>query len=166
MNRPAAVYPGSFDPFTLGHLDIARRALALFEHLHIVIFVNPEKRGWLDPAHRAALVTAALTAAGAERFTVEVSTDLLVRYLEARGLSVVVRGLRSPLDYLYEEQMSTVNRTLLPGLETVYLPTRPELAHVSSSRVRELWAYGAPIAALVPPEVAGGLPPPAWGTPV
>jgi pantetheine-phosphate adenylyltransferase len=157
----AAIYPGSFDPFTRGHLDLVVRALALVDHLYVVVFTHPDKPGWLEPETRVRLIRQALDdVVPSAAVTVDASQDLLVRYMAAHRLTVVVRGLRSARDYVYEEDMSAINRTLLPGVETVYLATRPELAAVSSSRVRELWRYGAPVDFLVPPAVAAGLPTP------
>jgi pantetheine-phosphate adenylyltransferase len=155
------VYPGSFDPFTLGHLNVVSRAARLADQVRIVIFLHPDKPGWLAPDRRAALITETVreTLPGAD-VRVDISHDLLVRYLEQHQCQIVVRGIRSQADWVYEESMAAMNRELLPGLETVYLASPPALAHVSSSRVRELWRYGAGVTSLVPAAVARGLPPP------
>lgn len=155
----AAIFPGSFDPFTLGHADLVRRALKLVARLHVVVFVHPDKAGWLSPETRADAIRAWVAEeADGHRIAVDVSHDLLARYCAQHGIRVVIRGIRSPEDLTYEVAMAETNRRLLPGLETLYLATRPELAHVSASRVRELWRYGAPLDEMVPTAVARVLP--------
>jgi pantetheine-phosphate adenylyltransferase len=154
-----AIFPGSFDPFTLGHADLVRRALKLVDRLHIVVFVHPDKPGWLAPEARADAIRAWVAEQPESgQIAVDISRDLLARYCARQGIPIVVRGIRSAEDFSYEVAMAETNRRLWPGLETLYLATRPELAYVSASRVRELWRYGAPLDGMVPAAVARVLP--------
>ena len=154
----AAAFPGSFDPFTLGHLDLVARAARLFDRVTVLVIHNPDKPGWLPPELRVAVVRAALSAMGLGAVEVVVREGLLVDAMRELGVNVAVRGLRNPADLPYEEAMSAVNRALWPAFEAVYLGSRPELLHVSSSRVRELWRLRAPLDALMPAAALSLLP--------
>jgi len=149
-----ALYPGSFDPPTLGHLDILQRAHRLFDRVTVLVAADG-KAGLLPAARRVELWLACLD--GLPGCTVEPFTGLLVGEVEARAACAVVRGVRSARDYEHEWSLHGVNRTLLGDFETVWLPARPELAAVSSSLVREVARLGGELGDLVPPAVAAAL---------
>lgn len=152
-----AVCPGSFDPFHLGHLDVVRRARAVFADLVVLVLANPAKPGRFVLADRVRLVEESLNAAGVGGVrVVGASGGLLVHHCRELGASVVVKGLRGPLDLGYETPMAVRNRQMA-GVETLFLPCAPEVAHISSSLVAELAALGGPYADLVPDPVAAAL---------
>ena len=147
-----AVVPGSFDPATLGHLDVVRRAAALFDEVRVAVLVNPSKRGLLDADDRVALLREALV--DVRGVVVEAPQDrLLVDYCARVGAAAVVKGVRGPGDVEYEAPMVHMNRHL-SGVETVLLVADPRHAFVSSSLVREVAGRGGDVSALVPPAVA------------
>lgn len=147
-----AVFPGSFDPVTLGHVDIVRRASALFDEVIVAVGSNAAKAPLFDLDQRLALLRAATE--DIDRVVVEPFEGLLVDYCTARQASVVVKGIRGPGDAEYELQMAQLNAQLT-GLETVWLPTSPQWAYVSSSRVREIALLGGDVSGFVPAGVAG-----------
>ena len=163
MPERLALYPGSFDPVTLGHLDILRRALRLFDQVAILVAAGG-KAGFLPAPQRVDLWEQCLDAEQDLRgCEVAAFTGLLVDEVARRRACAVVRGLRSAGDYEHEWSLHGVNRTLRPGFETVWLPARPELAAVSSSLVREVARHRGPLDGLVPVPVALALaagPPP------
>ncbi|MFT4979566.1 MAG: pantetheine-phosphate adenylyltransferase [Myxococcota bacterium] len=144
-----AVYAGSFDPFTNGHLDITRRAASLFDELVVAVGDNPGKRYLLSLEQRMA-VSAAATAdiAGV---SVDSFGGLLVDYCARIGASVIVRGLRSGRDLDFEMPIGMANRDMAPGIETVFLLSAPESIFISSSIVREIATYGGSIDRYVSP---------------
>ncbi|MGI3779272.1 MAG: pantetheine-phosphate adenylyltransferase [Janthinobacterium lividum] len=146
-----AVCPGSFDPVTLGHLDVIGRAASVVDRLVVAVGRNSGKRSLFSAAERVELLVD--VCAPFANVSVEEFDGLLVDFCTARGASVVVKGLRGSSDTDYEVQMAQLNRRL-SGVETLFLPTAPELSFVSSTRVRELAAYGADLSDLVPPMVA------------
>lgn len=150
MNR-IAVFPGSFDPITVGHEDLIRRAAACFDRLHVAVLINPAKPGWISREQRVALIRK--VCADLSNVQVDLWTGLLVDYVQALGGAVVVRGLRDAADYPSEARMAELNRRLNPKLETVFLLTRPEVAFVSSSAVREIAAFGGDVDPLIPPAI-------------
>ena len=135
-----AVYAGSFDPFTNGHMDIVKKAAHLFAHLYVVIATNTEKPRAFDAAQMRDAIERTLTDAGISNCTVCIHTGLTADFAEKVGASYLVRGLRNSLDYGYEENIAAVNRALCPALDTVYF--RAENAALSSTLVRELCRYG------------------------
>ena len=142
------VYAGSFDPVTVGHEDIIRRAAKLCDRLLVTVMYNPGKKGCFTVAERMELmsrVTADIPTA-----EVDAWDGLMVDYVRKRGASFVVRGIRGVSDLENETNLSQVNARLLPGLETVFLITRPELGCVSSSVVREAALFGADYSSFVP----------------
>ena len=150
-----AVVPGSFDPITLGHLDVIERAKGIFDEVHVLVVHNPDKQAFLPVVEREMLIRQALEERGIES-GVEVknwSVGLLVDYLQQVGSRVIVKGLRSNVDLAYETPMSIVNRDLAQ-VETVFLLTAPENAHVSSSLVRQVAELGGDISPYVPRSVA------------
>ena len=145
------VLPGSFDPFTLGHLDLTRRATALGHHVIVAVSHNPSKQGLLDLEARTAAIRGALAQEGLEG-AAEVRTlphGLLVDFCREAGAGAVVRGLRSQLDLAYEEPMARMNHHLA-GIDTIFLLTDSNLAHISSSLVREVHALGGDVSDMLP----------------
>lgn len=135
-----ALYPGSFDPVTLGHLDIIRRAARQFDHLIVCVMVNSEKHGLFSPEERVELIRQSL--GDLDNVTVDCATGLLVEYACAHQVTCVVKGLRSSLDFEVEKQMADINRGLDETCETLFLTARPELSHISSTIVKEMARYG------------------------
>jgi pantetheine-phosphate adenylyltransferase len=150
-----AICPGSFDPVTLGHVDLVRRATLLFDRVIVAILVNEQKTPLLPQAERLELARAVF--ADVPGVEVETFDGLLVEYGARRGASAIVRGLRSAADVDYELPMTLMNRHLRPSLETVFLPTAVELGHISSRLVKEVWRLGGDIRGLVPPLVEARL---------
>src|SRR5215204_5825639 len=155
MNSRIAVVPGSFDPPTLGHLDVIRRAASLYDQLHVLVVHNPGKEAMLPIAQRQALLEQSIAESDIDGDVVVASWSmgLLVDYATDVGASVLVKGIRSQLDIAYETPMAIVNRHLA-GVETVFLLPDPGNAHVSSSLVRQVAALGGDVAPYVPPVVA------------
>jgi pantetheine-phosphate adenylyltransferase len=150
-----AVVPGSFDPVTLGHLDVIDRAAGLFDELHVLVVHNPAKTALLPIANRVSLLRDAIAEAGLpDNIRVESwSVGLLVDYCTDVGASVLVKGIRSQVDVAYETPMAIVNRNLA-GVETVFLLPDPAHAHVSSSLVRQVASLGGDVSPYVPRVVA------------
>ena len=153
-----AVVPGSFDPITLGHIDVIERAAGLFDELHVLVVHNPGKTALLPIAQRVSLIEQAVREAGLPG-NIKVtswSVGLLVDYCTDVGASVLVKGIRSQIDVAYETPMAIVNRDLA-GVETVFLLPNPAHAHVSSSLVRQVASLGGDVSPYVPPAVANYL---------
>jgi pantetheine-phosphate adenylyltransferase len=154
-----AVVPGSFDPVTLGHLDIIRRAAGLFDRVHVLVTHNPAKAGLLPFEQRVALLEAALGEAGIGDIVVASWTErLLVDYCTQVGAEALVKGIRSASDTEYETPMAIVNRDLA-GVETLFLIGDPANSHVSSSLVRQVAGLGGDVSPYVPRVVAAALQP-------
>jgi pantetheine-phosphate adenylyltransferase len=150
-----AVVPGSFDPVTLGHIDVIERAARIFDEIHVLVVHNPGKTALLPIAKRVSLIQDALAEAKvAGRIVVTSwSVGLLVDYATDVGASVLVKGIRSQVDVAYETPMAIVNRNLA-GVETVFMLPDPAHAHVSSSLVRQVASLGGDVAPYVPRAVA------------
>ncbi len=150
-----AIYPGSFDPVTNGHLDIVERSCKLFDEIIVTIFVNPEKRPLFTIEERKAMLAEAI--GGIERGECLVLVDdfqgLLVQYAVEREADAIVRGIRAVSDYEYELQMALMNRRLEPRIETVFMMPAEKYSYVSSRLVKEVFQLGATIEGLVPPSV-------------
>jgi pantetheine-phosphate adenylyltransferase len=146
-----AVYPGSFDPITNGHLDIIARGLSVFDEVIIAILVNLDKSPLFTVAERVELIRE--TYRGDRRVRVDTFTGLLVDYAERVGASVIVRGLRAISDFEYEFQMALMNRRLNPRIETVFMMPAEGYSYVSSRLVKEVFQLGGPVSELVPPVV-------------
>ena len=148
-----AICPGSFDPITLGHLDMVCRAAALFDRVVVCVMSNGEKvRGMFTPDQRLRLVRLAV-----ERLPnveAELWTGLLAEYAAKKGACALVKGVRNPTDFDWEFQMSQINRNLIPGLETVLLPASPEYSWFSSTMAREMIRYGQDLKKYLPSAVA------------
>ncbi len=160
MTQPAphertAVFTGTFDPLTLGHLDVIRRGSALFDRLIVAIGVNPNKQMLFDIEERVRL--ARLVVGPYENVTVEPFNELAVQFARQVGARVILRGVRTLSDMEYEFSMSLTNHRLDPGVETVFLMADGEYSHVSSSLIKQVARFGgaASLARFVPPELVG-----------
>jgi pantetheine-phosphate adenylyltransferase len=147
-----AVCPGSYDPVTNGHVDVVRRAVALFDEVVVAVLANPAKRGLFSLEERVELVGASVEGLPGVRVDPVGGGILLVDYCRSVGASAVVKGLRSGTDFAYELPMALMNRHLT-GLETVFLAGDPTLEHVSSSLVKEVASHGGDVTGLVPDPV-------------
>ncbi|NEM91523.1 pantetheine-phosphate adenylyltransferase [Galbitalea soli] len=150
-----AVVPGSFDPVTLGHLDVIERAANVFDEIHVLVVHNPGKSALLPIAQRVTLLEKSIADAGLRGRIVVTSwsVGLLVDYCTEVGATVIVKGIRSQVDLAYETPMALVNRNLA-GVETVFLLPDPAHAHVSSSLVRQVASLGGDVSPYVPRVVA------------
>ena len=146
-----AVYPGSFDPVTNGHLDIIRRAAAHYPNLIVAVVANPSKRPLLSLQERVDLLR--VVCAGIPHVEVDCFEGLLVDYVRRRKGSLIIKGLRIVSDFEYEFSMALLNRRLRGGVDTMFLPASLEYAFISSSSVREVFSLGGDISEFVPPAV-------------
>lgn len=146
-----AIYPGSFDPVTLGHLNIIKRASACFDKVIVCAMINSKKQGMFTPEERVDFLRRAT-----QRFPnveVDFSDELLAAYAKRRGAHVLVKGLRAVSDFEYEVQMALVNRKLNPNLETMFLASSEKYTYLSSTIVKEMARYGANLADFIPCEI-------------
>lgn len=141
------LYPGSFDPFTLGHADIVKRALLLFDEIIIAVGYNEQKTGWMPVEERIRRIRQLYADEPCVR--VESYTGLTVDFAKELGATAIIRGVRTAADFEYEMQMADVNRQLT-GIETILLPASPQLASLSSSVCRELAHFGHDISSFLP----------------
>ena len=141
------LFPGSFDPFTLGHADIGSRALEMFDGIVIAVGYNEQKTGWMPVEERVAAIRKLY--ADEPRITVERYTGLTVDFAREQGIGIIIRGVRTVADFEFEMQLADVNRQLT-GIETILLPASPQLASLSSSIVRELAHFGHDVSAFLP----------------
>ena len=146
-----AVFPGSFDPITNGHLDIVDRGLAVFDRVRMAILMNPEKQPLFTVEERVAIIREAYR--GNPRVEVDTFSGLLVDYANRVGASVIIRGLRAISDFEYEFQMALMNRRLNPRIETVFMMPAESYSYVSSRLVKEVFQLGGRVTDLVPPVV-------------
>jgi pantetheine-phosphate adenylyltransferase len=149
------VYPGTFDPITLGHLDIIRRGAKLVDKLIIGVTTNPSKNPMFTPEERMAMVMREVAAQGIENVSVMGFNALLMKFAEKQGASVIVRGLRAVADFEYEYQMAGMNQQLNDGIETVFLMADVSLQPIASKLVKEIAMFGGDIAKFVTPQVKG-----------
>jgi pantetheine-phosphate adenylyltransferase len=150
-----AIYPGSFDPVTNGHLDIIERGCKLFDEIIISILVNPAKQPFLTVEERREMLAEVLENINHGSCTLRVDSfsGLLVEYAVSQQADVIVRGIRAISDYEYELQMALMNRRLEPGIETVFMMPAESYSYVSSRLVKEVFHLGGTIEGLVPPLV-------------
>jgi pantetheine-phosphate adenylyltransferase len=146
-----AVFPGSFDPLTNGHIDLVDRGLAVFDRVRLAILQNSEKQALFSVAERLALLRAALR--GRPRVEIDTFSGLLVDYARKVGASVIIRGIRAVSDFEYEFQMALMNRKLEPRIETVFMMPAGRYTYVSSRLVKEVSRLGGRVSDLVPPVV-------------
>jgi pantetheine-phosphate adenylyltransferase len=145
-----AVCPGSFDPVTLGHIDIFERASAQFDELVIAVLVNPNKQGMFTPQERIALIEE--STAHLSNVRVESGQGLVVDFAKAQGMTAIVKGLRTGTDFEYELQMAQMNKHIA-GVDTFFVATTPQYSFVSSSLAKEVAILGGDVSALLPDAV-------------
>ena len=156
LSPSIAVYPGTFDPITNGHLDILERALKVFDRVIVTIATNQRKAPLFTAEERIRFIRDAMPHAGA-RLDIECFDGLLVDFCRSRGASVIVRGLRALADFEYEFQFAHMNRRLAPGVDTVFFMTDERNHYVSSSLVKEVASLGGDVTGLVPAAVVTAL---------
>ncbi len=145
-----AIYPGSFDPVTNGHMDIVLRAARLFDHLVVTVAANTAKQPLFSADERCAMLRDACMTAGLTNVEVDRHDGLLVDYARARGAQTIIKGLRAVSDFEMELQMALTNRMLCPELETLFLMTHADYLFLASRTVREIAALGGDVSAMVP----------------
>ena len=148
-----AIYPGSFDPITNGHLDIIQRGCKLFDEVVVAVLNNPEKESMFSVAERMEMLGEVLPRGEICRVAVDSFSGLLVEYAAAREADAIVRGIRAISDYEYELQMALMNRRLAPQLETIFLMSGEAYSYISSRLVKQIFRLGGTIEGLVPPLV-------------
>ncbi|WP_163989156.1 pantetheine-phosphate adenylyltransferase [Pyxidicoccus caerfyrddinensis] len=148
---PVAIYPGSFDPLTNGHLSLIQRSLKMFDRLIVAIAVNPKKTPLFTEDERRQLIQDAC--GNDPRVEVDAFHGLLVDYVRRRNAGVIVRGLRAVSDFEYEFQLANMNRKLAPDIETVFMMTGEDYFYISSQLVREVASFGGDVTGLVPDNV-------------
>ena len=153
MNKRIALYAGSFDPYTNGHHDIAKKAAALFDEVVVMVAVNIEKRRAFDAEAMRRAIQATLEADGLHNARAVIHTALVADYCAEHGIRWYVRGLRNNMDYNYEENLAQINHLINPQLESIYL--RSDEPAISSSMIRELMAFGKDVGDYIPEAVRG-----------
>jgi len=152
MRKTVAIYPGSFDPITNGHLDIIQRGAKLFDEVIVAVLVNSEKAPLFTAEERVEMIRAILKEHGLD-VRVDTFGGLLVTYAQKQKAQVIVRGIRAVSDYEYELQMALMNRRLEPRIETVFMMPSEAYSYLSSRLVREVFKLGGSVEGLVPPLV-------------
>ncbi|MDR0410210.1 MAG: pantetheine-phosphate adenylyltransferase [Spirochaetaceae bacterium] len=150
-----AAFPGSFDPPTFGHIDIIERSRSIFDELVVVIAENKQKQYLFSAKERLEMMSEMVKEW--KNVSVTLCDTLIVELLKRQGIKIMVRGVRNVTDFSYESELSMMNKALSPGIETIFMTTRPEYLVLRSSSVRELAAFHGDLSALVPPLVAAAL---------
>ena len=148
MSERIAVCPGNFDPVTIGHIDIIRRAATLFDKVIVLVVINPVKNTSFTPEERVALIRKSV--AEIPNVEVDLYKGLLVDYVRSKGAVAIVKGLRAMSDFEYEFQMALINKRMLPYAETIFLTTGINNLYLSSSLVKNVAMFGGDISGLVP----------------
>ncbi|MDY0191740.1 MAG: pantetheine-phosphate adenylyltransferase [Desulfuromonas sp.] len=151
MNNHIAVYPGSFDPITNGHLDIIQRGLKSFDTVIVAVAKNSSKQSLFSVEERMEMISAAVN--NDPRVQVDIIDGLLINYVASKRAQVILRGLRAVSDFEYEFQLAQLNRTMHAQIETLFLMTSLRYAYLSSSIVKEIASFNGPVAEYVPPFV-------------
>ena len=151
-NMRIAIYPGSFDPVTLGHLDIIRRASGLFDRLIVAVMHNQNKKPVFSVEERMEMLRR--TTAGLPNVEIESFGGLLADYAREKGAHILLKGVRNPTDWDMELQMARINQGILPQLETLLMPASAEYEHFSSTMAREMIHYGQPLEKYLPAPIA------------
>ncbi|MDP4177424.1 MAG: pantetheine-phosphate adenylyltransferase [Bacillota bacterium] len=146
-----AIYPGSFDPITNGHLDIINRASKLFDLLIVGVLINPDKKGVFNESERVELIKRSVKSI--PNVEVESFSGLLINFMKNKNSKVIIKGLRALSDFEYEFQMALMNNKLDPSIETLFMMTSTQYSYLSSSSVKQVAAFGGCIKDLVPDEV-------------
>ena len=150
---PVAVYPGSFDPITNGHVDIVRRSLTIFDRVIVAVAFNPNKdSAWFTPEERTRMIRDTFRDVG-DRIVADAFSGLLVDYAVSKGAGVIIRGLRAVADFEYEFQMTMMNRHLRTQVETIFMMTGESHFYTSSRLVKEVVSLGGNVAGLIPDAV-------------
>ncbi len=155
MNRRFAMFPGTFDPPTNGHMNIIERAAALYDCLHVVVADNISKKTMFSAKERCAMLEDLVKGYG--NVKVSVWSGTTVDYAKTNDIGVVVRGIRAINDFEYEFELAMVYRHMLPELEVIFMPTDPALSMMRSSMIKEMAAFGADISTFVPQNVASAV---------
>jgi pantetheine-phosphate adenylyltransferase len=153
LGERVGVYPGTFDPITLGHADIIRRGAKLVDRLIIGVTTNPSKNPLFTPEERMTMVEREVALLGIENVSVVGFNALLMKFAQKQGASVIIRGLRAVADFEYEYQMAGMNQQLNPSIETVFLMADVSLQPIASKLVKEIATFGGEIAKFVSPTV-------------
>jgi pantetheine-phosphate adenylyltransferase len=151
INMRKAMYPGTFDPVTIGHLDVIKRASTLFDHVYVVIMENKNKRVTFSAQERLDMILQIIQPF--DNVSAMIGNGLTVDYAKHIGANILIRGIRAVMDYEFELQQATANMTLSPDIETVFLLTRPEYSFMSSSAVKEIALNHGDISSFVPTPV-------------
>ena len=146
MNR-IALFPGSFDPFTAGHLNILRRALTMFDEVVVAVGINQDKPGFFDMDKRLEIIRQATE--GMDGVSIVKYDNLTIDACRERGIRHIVRGVRNMIDFETERSIADANRRLAPDIETIIIPTAQEFAHISSSAVRDILRHGGDISSFI-----------------
>lgn len=146
-----AVYPGSFDPITNGHLDIIKRAARVFDHVIVVISINPEKKGLFTVEERTEMIKRVVN--DIPNVEVMSCSGLIVHFMKDQNAKIIIKGLRAVSDFEYEFQMALMNNKLDPNIETVFMMTNSKYSYLSSSSVKQVALFGGCIKGLVPDEI-------------
>ncbi|MBD3234389.1 MAG: pantetheine-phosphate adenylyltransferase [candidate division Zixibacteria bacterium] len=155
LSKRIALYPGTFDPITNGHLDIAERAIQIFDHLIIAVAVNPAKQTLFSEQERIKLIEKAVEGLGS--FEVTSFSGLTASFAELKGVRAIIRGLRMISDFEYEFQMALMNRKLKPDADTVFLMPSEKYTYLSSSTIKDIARHQGQIDCFVPKAVAEAL---------
>lgn len=151
MNSRKAIYPGTFDPVTYGHIDLIKRGSRLFDELIVAVAENPRKNPLFSLADRVDMLQSSLN--GFKNISIKSFTNLLVNFAEEENAGVIIKGLRAVSDFEYELSLSLANRRLAPDLETIFMMPSEEYSFVSSTIVREVGLHGGDIGSMAPPVV-------------
>ena len=143
-----ALFPGSFDPFTAGHLNILKRALTMFDEVVVAVGINQDKRGFFDMEKKLSIIRKAT--AGLSGVSVISYDSLTIDACRQLGIHHIVRGVRNMIDFETERSIADANRRLAPDIETIIIPTAQEFAHISSSAVRDILRHGGDYSAFIP----------------
>ena len=155
MKKITAVYPGTFDPVTNGHLDVIERAATLFDEVVVCIAINSAKTPLFTKEERSELLQESVS--NFSNVQIDTFEGLLVKYAEEKNASVIIRGLRAVSDFEYEFQLSLTNRKLSPSINTIFVMPNEKYTYLNSSLIRELASYNADIQDFVPPHVHDAL---------
>lgn len=150
--KKIALFPGSFDPLTNGHVDTIRRGAGLFDELIVGVFVNISKKSLFTPEEKLALITESLKDIPNVR-VISQSSELTVETARKLGAQFLIRGIRSVKDYEYEKDIAVMNKHLAPELETIFLLADEKYAHISSSLLKEVMTFGGDVSVYIPPNV-------------
>ena len=152
MNR--AIIPGSFDPITLGHLDIIERSLKIFDEVIVCVLVNPDKKSLFSIDERKELIEKSITNISCnEKIIVDSHDGLLIDYMSKNDVNVIIKGLRAFSDFEYEIQMAFLNNKMAPNIETFFLMSTENLSYISSSSIKQIVKFGGKITGLVPSNI-------------